>query len=71
MQTRVRADGLPPLERLLYHKAGSVHEQMAALLWEGASDADAVRGFTQLAESGALERAEAEGQAAIDRWIDR
>ena len=28
---------------------------MAALLWDGASDADAVMAFTRLAESGALE----------------
>lgn len=67
VQTRVRADDLPPLERLLCHRAGTVHEQMAALLWDGASDADAVLAFTRLAESGALERAEAEGQAAAAR----
>ena len=64
---RVRAGELPPLERLLYHQAGTVHEQMAAVLWEAASDADAVLGFTRLAESGALERAEEEGQAAAAR----
>jgi len=67
LQTRVQVDGLPPLERLMYHKAGTVHEQMATQLWEAASDADAVLAFTQLAESGALERAEAEGQAAAAR----
>ena len=66
-QARVRAAELPPLERLLYHQAGAVHEQMAAVLWEAASDADAVLGFTRLAESGALERAEEEGRAAAAR----
>lgn len=67
VQTRVSVDGLSPLERLMHHKAGTVHEQMAAQLWDASSDADAVLAFTRLGESGALERAEAEGQAAAAR----
>ena len=56
MQTRMQplsADA-PPLERLLSHTNRDVHQMIAACLWDAASDVEAVRRMTTLAESAEL-----------------
>ena len=70
MQTRLppAPEGTAPLERVLAHGDPSVHERVAAALWEASSDAGAVAALTRLAEGAelaALARGGEEGEAPV------
>jgi len=59
IQRRMIPDQQTPLETLLSHRSGSVHELIAARLWESDSDAHAIDLLSKLAESDEFQRLQA------------